>query len=1355
MLRFQLLRNFGFIFLIFLTQPLLAQDQLGVFFDAQGTQSTTTTSTAYSQVSAWVQLIDPTASEALTAFEFRLEVHSDGPDPILVWTLPDQALNIAEAPAFMVGLGTPIALEPRTTLAEVMIIVPEAGQTVWLTLHPLENPSLKDPPEYGYPVCQPVYAVGSDSEMRTMTVSTGCESAPVASINPAGNPPTIKVSGLPPSLTLQKDSQGKQIEFLSLRNNGEVSYSGLAYVTGTTPIQFAIDGHYNTGGPVSFQVPVGGSTRITPYYEGGGSVDATIELDICGERWSVPVGSTDSGLECAWSVSSLDFGEVNIGESAVLHAEVTNAGYEPLPLESEISVPNFTLQKISHPGSFLAIGESCNYRITFEPYETGAISETVNIGSQICSLELTGYCLDGPPACQLSYSTLDFPDFMIGANPVGKTFTIRNVGGGTLEGNATLNDSSGAFELSASSAGSFALTNNESKTITVNFGPLEEGLYSAEVELGLGCGPVTLEGEAIIVPPECSINYQTLDYHDVIIGSTRQYKSFRISNTGGGVLEGTISLNDATGAFQLVNGGGPFYISASSSKTVGVYFDPEIEGMNAAEISLGLECAPVSLVGNAVDLEPECLTSVTFLDFGEFVVGQYQQNKYFRITNTGGGLMQGHYTLSDTTGAFSLYDYENTLYSLAHNQSQYVYVNFSALEAGQYFEQLDLGGVCGSIALTANAIELAPQCQVDVTELVFDEQIVGGYSQNKYFRVKNIGGGLLEGTATLSDTTSGFEIENWNGGSYSLPHMATQSFRVSFNPPAAGNFSTVADLGADCGSIPFSGSGIELDPLCQLVGYGLDNDVFTIRPIPVGGSITGSIGVRNIGGGLLTGEMTLDDNGGPFQIVGSNQYSLANGRTFYLRVKFTPQNVGSASTILHTGALCGDITISSIGEESYADCRSYFYHNSFDRISVGETAVAYIYIYNTGYMDMEGDLQVDGEGFQLANPGPFTLGVGERRYEELYFIPETVGDFSAVVTTGLSLCPGEWDVEGHSVPAGSDQMGFYFDSEGTENTLFTNGPKVRETAYLVLHNPSAEGQLVQWYVNFWSSGSAMMMDDWSSHLAGNFDETSYRKRLYLESPVPYSETMVLADFSILVPDPNQASRVNIGYAYYQTMTDTGLDYYFVREPVDLVINANKSELKKLPATPVAYRDEETVVLEWPCAPRDFEGFHVYRRVDDEQPERLTSEPLAFTEFEGRYEDTNLPEDSFALHYYVTSLFKGVESEPGLEVTLEMVEPENEIPAPTQTRLLAIYPNPFNPETNISFDIAQPTRVQIKIYDVGGRLVRNLTDQHFEAGHFEETWNGRDDAGRTLPSNVYYARMVADSVVQMRKMTLLK
>jgi hypothetical protein len=84
------------------------------------------------------------------------------------------------------------------------------------------------------------------------------------------------------------------------------------------------------------------------------------------------------------------------------------------------------------------------------------------------------------------------------------------------------------------------------------------------------------------------------------------------------------------------------------------------------------------------------------------------------------------------------------------------------------------------------------------------------------------------------------------------------------------------------------------------------------------------------------------------------------------------------------------------------------------------------------------------------------------------------------------------------------------------------------------------------------------------------------------------------------------------------------------------------------------------------------------------------------------------------------------------------------------------PNPFNPTTSIAFDIPEQGHVALRVYDVGGRLVRTLVDGRREAGTHVVPWNGRDDAGRPAPSGIYLYRLsFQNSVVQTRKMMLLK
>jgi uncharacterized repeat protein (TIGR02543 family) len=83
------------------------------------------------------------------------------------------------------------------------------------------------------------------------------------------------------------------------------------------------------------------------------------------------------------------------------------------------------------------------------------------------------------------------------------------------------------------------------------------------------------------------------------------------------------------------------------------------------------------------------------------------------------------------------------------------------------------------------------------------------------------------------------------------------------------------------------------------------------------------------------------------------------------------------------------------------------------------------------------------------------------------------------------------------------------------------------------------------------------------------------------------------------------------------------------------------------------------------------------------------------------------------------------------------------------------PNPFNPSTKVSFDVAQPGRVTLKIYAIDGRLVRTLTDGAFTPGRYSETWNGTDDRGRGVATGTYIARLMAPGGSMTRRMVLLK
>jgi outer membrane protein assembly factor BamB len=84
-----------------------------------------------------------------------------------------------------------------------------------------------------------------------------------------------------------------------------------------------------------------------------------------------------------------------------------------------------------------------------------------------------------------------------------------------------------------------------------------------------------------------------------------------------------------------------------------------------------------------------------------------------------------------------------------------------------------------------------------------------------------------------------------------------------------------------------------------------------------------------------------------------------------------------------------------------------------------------------------------------------------------------------------------------------------------------------------------------------------------------------------------------------------------------------------------------------------------------------------------------------------------------------------------------------------------YPNPFNPSTTIGFTLGEAARVRLSIYDVSGRLVRELLDDRRGAGLHSEIWDGTDHAGRGVSSGVYFYRLEAGQFIETKKMVLLR
>ena len=84
-----------------------------------------------------------------------------------------------------------------------------------------------------------------------------------------------------------------------------------------------------------------------------------------------------------------------------------------------------------------------------------------------------------------------------------------------------------------------------------------------------------------------------------------------------------------------------------------------------------------------------------------------------------------------------------------------------------------------------------------------------------------------------------------------------------------------------------------------------------------------------------------------------------------------------------------------------------------------------------------------------------------------------------------------------------------------------------------------------------------------------------------------------------------------------------------------------------------------------------------------------------------------------------------------------------------------FPNPFNPETIIKFNLPQASAVSLKVYNILGQVVNTLVDEPLDAGSHSVMWNGTNAQGRDVASGVYFYRINAGGYESIEKMTLLR
>lgn len=122
--------------------------------------------------------------------------------------------------------------------------------------------------------------------------------------------------------------------------------------------------------------------------------------------------------------------------------------------------------------------------------------------------------------------------------------------------------------------------------------------------------------------------------------------------------------------------------------------------------------------------------------------------------------------------------------------------------------------------------------------------------------------------------------------------------------------------------------------------------------------------------------------------------------------------------------------------------------------------------------------------------------------------------------------------------------------------------------------------------------------------------------------------------------------------------------------------------------------------------------------------------------------------------YVRQITHRVEDEiVFFDLTSKDDQQNNTLPVATEIR--SIYPNPFNPETTIEFNLKENSQVNIRVYNLKGQLVKTLINGKYEAGNHKIVWNGTNSNEQRVASGLYFCKMETKEKSFTEKMILMK
>jgi hypothetical protein len=689
---------------------------------------------------------------------------------------------------------------------------------------------------------------------------------------------------------------------------GSVSGNGYTATYGGVPVQ-------NLAGPITLQPGQQASFAVAfdAVTAGASSGQLTLQTDT-GSPLSVSlagIGAAAPSPALTMSVTSLDFGDVQVNTQDTLQVTLASSGTAPVTISSTaIAGAQFGIASSSFPAGITSLpttlnpGQQITLNIAFQPTATGAVTGDLTVSSNasgaVTNVALTGNGVAAPAAkLVLSATTLNFGSTQLGSKTT-QPLTI------TSSGTAALTISQLAITGTQFTDGNpslpITLQPGQQMALTLDFDPATAGADAETLTITSNATPanvsVSLGGTGTTAAtPQLTASATSLSFGSVTVNSGSMLP---LTLTSSGTAPVTITSETVSGAGYSVSGSSlPLTLSPGQTATLQLTFDPTVTGVATGNLAINSNASggpvQVTLSGTGAAITTPLLTaSAILLSFGSVTVST---GASLALTLTSSGTAPVTISAPTVSGTGYTISASSLPLTLSPGQTTTLQVIFDPTVAGT---------ATGSLAINSNATSgpirvalsgtgtapLSPQLTASATLLNFGNVTVNAGATLPLILTSS-------GTAAVSITATAVSGIGYTVSGAAFPLTLnpgqTATLQIAFDPTIAGaaTGSLAINSNATSGTIHVALSGTGTAPLSPQLTVGPTSLAFGDVTL----NTTSSMQVTLSSSGtapVTVSAATLSGTG--FAASGATfPVTINPGQAVTIQVKFDPTVAGAES----------------------------------------------------------------------------------------------------------------------------------------------------------------------------------------------------------------------------------------------------------------------------------------------------------------------------------------------------------------------------------------------------------------------------------------------------------------------------